>query len=147
MAGYIGQIGDKIEAVVTVKSEYKYETRFGWETQYHTIYAMTDEDGHTLVWNTTGCLAYNRKWSRDGQFLGYLIQRGDKIRIKGTVKSHGEYKGEEQTELQRVKAVEIIEKVITKEEMEEQKRKEQELSLQDGDFIWRRMPYKQYKEQ
>ena len=41
--------------------------------------------------------------------------------------------------------VEIIERSLTKEELDEIKAQEQMDSIREGDFIWR-MPYKQYKE-
>lgn len=144
MAGYVGEVGERITVVVTLANAYEYATYYGWRKQDNYIYTMTDEDGHVLVWKTTSFMAIDGQDER-GRYCPYAIRKNDKIRIKATVKAHGEYKEQEQTELQRVKIMELVEKAITKEEMQEAKQKEQRESLQGGDFIWR-MPYKQYKE-
>ena len=102
---------------------------------------MTDADGNVIVWKTSSFLeAVESK--PNGEFT-YFIRKGDKIKLTATVKAHGEYKGQTQTEVQRAKA-ELIERALTKDELDAIKRKEQIDSLQAGDFI-KRMPYRQYK--
>jgi hypothetical protein len=66
--------------------------------------------------------------------------RGDTVKVTASIKGESEYKGEMQTELQRVKLLDIIRKEEVKVES-----KEQDLTLADGDQILE-MPYKQYKE-
>ena len=150
----------RIEATVTMKGIYKYEapayTGYGYDTHY--IYNMVAEDGTVYVWKTTtfmslryeaenGCEidAKGRSWDYSP------INRGDVVTIKATVKGDGEYKGQKQTELTRVKVVSRQFKAETTEEREARKAREREErvqaqrdSLKDGDQIWR-MPYRQYK--
>ncbi len=94
---YIGQVGDKIDceavfeftAWYTVKSFYGY----GEDTIYiHNFRAGDDK----LIWKTSkGCFQN--------------LNEGDRIRIKGTVKEHKEYKEEKQTILTRCR-VEYLDK-------------------------------------
>ncbi len=150
MAGYIGEIGKRIKIEVTLVGDYEYTTRYGWQTQYHHIYTMVDDQEHVMVWKTTSAmfLSVREHDARDPELVRdkwIPINRGDIIEITATVKEHGTYKDQEQTEVQRLKVNKIIEKVPTKEEIEENKKQEQIESLKGEDFIWR-MPYKQYKE-
>lgn len=158
-------MAERIEAVVTMKGIYSYERAaytYGTETAY--IYNMEAEDGTVYVWKTTAFMtekvrvaddansgyseidAKGRKWTYE------KINKGDVIRIKATVKGQGEYKGQPQTELTRVKVVERTFKAETWEEIQAKreaekaaKAKEQRDSLNGEDFIWT-MTYKQYKE-
>lgn len=86
---YIGEIGERIERKVTLKSRAHWTARMGWlET---TMYAITfkDEQGNALVWKTqNGC---------------YDFEEGDQLILTGTIKNHSEYRDEKQTELQRCK--------------------------------------------
>ena len=155
--GYIGTVGERIRTQVTLVGDYEYKTQYMWQTQYHHIYTMQDEQGNILVWKTTSYMGYEvaEKDPRDESLVNYSwysINKGDIIKITATVKGHGEYKGQEQTEVQRLKVNERIYKAPTAEEIAEAKRKEAEAkrqeqldSLKGEDFIWR-MPYKQYKE-
>ena len=87
---YVGNVGDRIEVPVTIKSAYNFEvasySRWG-RTETHTIYTMLDKDGNVYVWKTSG----------------WLGQEGEDVVIKGTVKEHSEYKGVKQTVLTRCK--------------------------------------------
>lgn len=64
---------------------------------FHTItnyiYTFTDESGNVFIWKTTAII-----WEKTGS----------KIKLKGTIKAHGEFRNIKQTELMRCK--------ITKEE-------------------------------
>lgn len=138
--GYLGNVGDKITATVTLKGIYEYETRFAYTTTTHYIYNMQDADGNVIVWKTTTIMGIE---TGDSDYW-YSIKRGDVIEITGRVKEHSEYKGTEQTVIQRAKC-KLIEKALTKEEITENKRQEQLASIKDGDELMY-MPYKQYKD-
>lgn len=129
----------RIEKDVTFLKEASYERRsfsgYGYETVY--IYKMTDGES-TYVWKTTAHLMHEAV-ADNGDVEMYFPQRGDVIRIRATIKGETEYNGEPQTEINRVKVVDVLYKY------KEAKYAEQMDSLQSGDFIWRRMPYKQYK--
>ena len=95
-SNYVGQVGDKVDMVVTYKFKAEYETQYG--TMH--IFSMKDEAGNTLVWKTTGWLDPDND----------NTNKGDKIRIKATIKEHNEYRDEKQTILTRVKVLEIVER-------------------------------------
>lgn len=93
---YVGNVKDKIETEVKLERVFTYYVEaHGWfhhnQTEERYIYSFTDKDGNVLVWKTASCEMFNCK--------------GETFRIKGTVKSHDEYKGTKQTQLQRVKRV------------------------------------------
>ena len=80
---HIGTVGEKITTDVTVVSVRSFEGQFGPRHMNR----FADEDGNTLIW-----------WTGTRTF-----DEGEAVRIAGTVKKHGEYKGYKQTELTRVK--------------------------------------------
>lgn len=125
--GYVGQIKEKITVKVKIIKNYDYLSSFGYNN-YINVYIMKDEQDNTYVWNTSSVVKG--------------VKLGDLAEVTGTVKAHKEYKGEQQTELIRCKFV-----VIESYEQKQKQRKQEQLnSLQNGDFIWEKMPYKQYKE-
>ena len=87
----------------------------------------------------TGKEGYHNFEDRKGNPIDYTLpNKGDTVTITASIKGESEYKGEKQTEIQRVKVTDITRK-------EKPEVKKQDLTLADGDEI-RRMPYKQYKE-
>ena len=146
---YIGQIGEKISAEVTMIGIHDYvDYAFSYYGTTKYIYTMKDADGNILVWKSSSWMSVKMDKQRgdwDGQFEHYGIRKNDKIQITGTVKDHSTYKDEEQTVLQRVKVLKLIDKAVTWEEKKAAKQEEQLATLKGGDFLWT-MPYKQYKE-
>lgn len=147
----------RTEIKVTMKNIYKYEKPgYGYYASpvEAYIYTMTGEDGKTYIWKTTSVLfekveckkgqGYEYDSKTDKWYAHKDINRGDVIRIKATIKGESEYKGQPQTEVQRVVLVDRLVEAETKEQYIERKAEEQEQSLKDGDFIWE-MPYRQYK--
>lgn len=135
----------KFEADVKFVKQFSY-TRpsyagYGYDTV--DIYKMEDSEGNVLVWKTTsGSLRYDPTGnSEDWEYPN----EGAMIRIKATVKSIGEYNGEPQVNINRVKLLKIVEQTMSWEEKQELEKQKQIDSLEDGDEIWY-MPYKQYKE-
>lgn len=85
---YIGNVGEKIEAKVTFKRQFSFESHMGWMTTINYINTFVDENGNVLVWKTSS-------WQD--------IDEGNAYTIKGTIKDHNEYKGTKQTILTRCK--------------------------------------------
>ena len=85
---YVGEIGDKIEAKLTFKSEHSFETHYTYYGELNFIYKFADQDGNIIVWKTTKCLD---------------LKEGEEYIVKGKIKDHNEYKGEKQTILTRCK--------------------------------------------
>lgn len=84
-ASYLGKVGERLRKIdVTVLYVYQFETAFGLKT----ITTMRDKTGNTIV--------------SKGQ---YLASKGSELTIDGTVKEHSLYKGEKQTQLQRIKII------------------------------------------
>lgn len=91
---HVGQIGEKVE----IKGTY---VRTGsWEQPAYAGYGMTtmychtfkDAGGNVFTWKTQ---------------KGVCLNYGENVVLKGTVKNHGEYKDEKQTELTRCKVVAV----------------------------------------
>ena len=99
---YVGNEGDRLTATVTLEKEVTFEVPSfkGWGTDTKHIYIFVDDAGNKLDWKTTGSLGC---WIDDNTYR--RVDEGDKVNIKATVKGHGEYNGEKQTEIQRVKLV------------------------------------------
>lgn len=132
-------VKDRVELTVKLVGVGEYETHFGYSTTCMRVYTLKDENGEVFIWKTSSILGFDT----EGGWCG--VERGDIARIKGTVKGFTEYKGVPQTELTRVKALEIVHREPTQEEKDEARRAEQMETIGEGDFIWT-MPYKQYKE-
>ena len=83
---WIGTIGDKIAATVTLVRKGWCNNRFGGSN----IYTFRDANGNEIVW-----------------FTSVLMDKevGDTFNIKATVKAHNEYKGKKNTVISRAKVV------------------------------------------
>jgi hypothetical protein len=82
---HVGALGDRLELVVTVLRVADVETDY--ETLH--IHTLRDQAGNAIVWKTTS----------------KRLDVGWSGAVKGTVKKHAEYRGEQQTELSRVAEV------------------------------------------
>lgn len=80
---YQGEIGERLDLVLTVKKRLEYEGFNYLDTLHITI--MEDEDGNVYVWKTSA------------KKLG----EGETYKVRGTVKAHNDYKGINQTILTR----------------------------------------------
>lgn len=93
-------VGDKVTITVTLENIGWYETRSfsGYGTTTTWVYTFADDNGNKYVWKTaTGRL----ERVVNGECV--QIDKGERVTIKATVKAHGEYREEKQTELQRVR--------------------------------------------
>lgn len=90
---HVGSVGEKIEITATFTAEHSFKTHFNYHTITNYIYTFTDESGNVFIWKTTAFISE---------------KTGTKIKLKGTIKAHGEFRNIKQTELMRCK--------ITKEE-------------------------------
>ena len=109
-SAFIGSVGDKVEKVVTLAfvTSFEVDSFRGYGTVEMSVYGFKDDEGNILIWKTSGCLYIEHEVK--GFIENEYARKGDKIRIKGTIKDHSEYKGTKQTVLSRVKLVEFIEK-------------------------------------
>ena len=87
---HIGQVGDKIEIKGTYVRSGSWQQRsfsgYGTDTMY--VHTFKDSDGNVFTWKTQNSLG---------------MEYGEPVIIKGSIKSHSEYKDEKQTELTRCK--------------------------------------------
>ncbi|ASR84839.1 hypothetical protein SEA_HURRICANE_95 [Mycobacterium phage Hurricane] len=94
----VGEVGERLrglDAEVVVSAGFERDKYAGYGTEYVKIVVFKLADGRVLKAMGT---------SRD--LFG--LDRGDMVKVTGTVKGYGEYKGQTQTLLQRVK-VEVVE--------------------------------------
>lgn len=138
MSEYIGAVGQKVTAEVTLINEFEFTNTYYRTTTY--TYIMKDDEGNVLVWKTTSTLGFNYI-NGNGHERYDVIRKGDTLHIEGKVKEHGEYKGTKQTVLTRCK----FSLIAHKPDEVALKREQQMQTLAEGDEIWE-MLYKQYKE-
>lgn len=109
---YVGKVGDKIEAEVTLERTFSYEiTAYNapWRTDTVHGYIFKTDDGNTLVWKSTGFLHVKQYGEhgcfkdKGGVFEYVHPQEGERLKIKGTIKAHEEFNNVNQTILNRVK--------------------------------------------
>lgn len=81
---HLFSVGEKVTVSVTLSHIASFGTQFGTTC----IFNFTDDDGNILVWKTA---TYQE------------LEEGNRYVVKGTVKSHDEYKGIKQTTLTRCK--------------------------------------------
>ena len=144
---------NRIKATGILTGDYSFERpAFGYGMETVTIYKITAEDGTVYVWKTTGSLgrqievpyetrgAYLYDSDKHVAYEWESPNKGDALTFTASVKGTSEYKGEQQTELQRVKVVDIIRKPV-----EPEKPVHEIAPLAEGDRIIE-MPYKQFKD-
>lgn len=130
---HIGTVGKRMEITAKLACRYEFSNFYGDSF----LYKFEDNDGNILTWKTATIL------SLTGNKDDYP-RKGDTVTFKATVKEHGEYKGQDQTVLSRVKVL-AIQHGPTKEELDEARKQEQLDSLQEGDELLN-MRYANYKE-
>ena len=79
---------NKLDQVVTFVRYFEYErdSYSGWGKEIARIYKFVDEHGNILIWNTGS-------WK--------TLQEGKRYNLKGKIKEHNTYNGENQTILTR----------------------------------------------
>ena len=141
----------RIEKQVTLAGEYSFTRRAfgGYRDETVSIYKMTDDEGKVYVWKTTGHLmketVLGKPEDEYREVDTYFPRKGDVFVIRATVKGENEYKGEPQTEINRVVVKEIVSKyqeAVVEAKAEKQK---QSLDLEAGDRIVE-MFYRSYKQ-
>ncbi|QBI96065.1 hypothetical protein SEA_MISSDAISY_86 [Mycobacterium phage MissDaisy] len=94
----VGEVGERvrnIEATVQVSTSFERASFTGCGTETVMLVIFKLDDGRVIKSTGTGLNLYG-------------LDRGDRVKLTGTVKGYGEYKGQRQTILQRVK-VEVVE--------------------------------------
>lgn len=136
---------EKFEGNVKFVKQSEFMSFYGYNNWVN-VYKFETKDGKILIWKTGNVLQV------EGKDIGGMTPSDEVfptlnsiIRIKATIKGENEYKGEKQLILSRVKVLEIIDRALTKEEINTFKAEEQQKTLKGKDFIWYGMPYRQYK--
>ena len=82
---YVGQVGERLDLVVTFKKRSTYEipSYAGWGTDTVGINVFRDDAGNCFIWKSTSAF--------------FNIAEGSQVRLRGTVKEHSDYKGTKQT--------------------------------------------------
>lgn len=106
---YQGEVGQRITIDIVESHTTSFNTRIGWKTETMYIHIMKDADGNVYTWKTQNSLGYyyedEKGWMEDKgkRYSWHEIEDDETITIKGTIKSHSEYKDEKQTVLTRCK--------------------------------------------
>lgn len=85
-AGHLGAVKQRLDVTATLERVFYVDSDFGTLS----IVTWRTSAGHILVWKTTSR-------TPTGEYAGKAFA------LRGTVKAHGEFRGEKQTELSRVK--------------------------------------------
>ncbi len=99
----VGEIGERLrnlDAVINVSASFERDKFQGYGTELVKIVVATLTGGQVVKMQGTSTNLYG-------------LNRGDKVKLTGTVKGYGEYKGQVQTILQRPK-IEVVEKAPEK---------------------------------
>ena len=146
---------NRIKVTGILTGDYSFERPaygYGYSTETVTIYKITGNDGKIYVWKTTGSLnmqvevpfetrcAYCYDSEKRKAWVLESPEKGDTVSIAFSVKCESEYKGDPQTEIQRVKLLSIERKP-----QEEKPSKREIAPLAEGDRIIT-MDYKRFKD-
>lgn len=112
---YYGAVGDKFELTLTFDKSFGFEGAYGFTY----IHLFHDDEGHQFKWSSSRGTyqCWCKTNGRDG-FLEYEV--GKKYILKGTIKSHEEYRNVKQTVITRCKVLkdEYESHVFSKKEIE-----------------------------
>lgn len=112
---YYGAVGDKFELTLTFEKMFGFDTMYG----YQYILLFRDEENHVFKWSSSRGTyqCWCKTNGRDG-FLEYEV--GKKYTLKGTIKTHEEYRNVKQTVITRCKILkdEYESHVFSKKEIE-----------------------------
>lgn len=120
-SNYMGVVSEKCECVLTVEKIVQVDcTSFGYyDRSTQEVYLMRDEAGNRIVLKTKSyvMVPFNKgedenqhSWTetkKDGKTYR-MIQKGDVVKAKFSIKAHTEFRGEKQTIVQRLKVVERL---------------------------------------
>jgi len=84
---YVGSLGERAEFELTVDFTTSFDTQFG----IMHVHIMRDATGNVIVYKGSS-----------------IAKRGERIKVKGTVKEHKAYKGVAQTIISRPKVLEVV---------------------------------------
>jgi hypothetical protein len=93
---YVGEIKQRLDLELTIESTINLPD-YGYGSS--TIFIMRDADCNVFTWKTGVWVTV----TDEGERYQRSAQRGDVLKIKGTVKEHSEYQGTKQTVLTRCK--------------------------------------------
>lgn len=103
-SSHIGQSGDRIEGEFEVMKMVSVEAKkFHYHDRASIDIITMLHNGNIFVIKTKNTPYINQE-NGDWRFL----QQGDKVKLRGTIKEHTEYKGTKQTILQRAKILEFL---------------------------------------
>ena len=106
---YIGTVGEKIELELTVVFRKHVDSAFGGTN----MLIMVDDNDNVVKTFTNASWLYEEIEDDTGFYTRHKVIKGDRIKIKGTIKKHdNSYKDEKATILSRPKLIEIIDEAI-----------------------------------
>jgi hypothetical protein len=101
---YIGEIGGKVDMELTYDHTAWWEqpsyAGFGTDTMY--LHCFRDNNENLIVWKTSKAIG---KYTDEKLTNWECPEKGQKVKVKGTIKEHKEYAEEKQTVLTRCKVL------------------------------------------
>ena len=138
--------GMKLRTVVTLIDDVTYgvEPRYYYDDGIRHIYKFIDEEGNLLVWKTSKVIGIEYINENNNEAFKF-IDLGDKIFIRGNVKGHDNFRGEDQVVITRVSVDYIVEQGSMTEEQVTKFKQELQLSKLPKDIEIRTISYREYK--
>ena len=138
--------GMKLRTVVTLIDDVTYgvEPRYYYDDGIRHIYKFIDEEGNLLVWKTSKVIGIEYINENNNEAFKF-IDLGDKIFIRGNVKGHDNFRGEDQVVITRVSVDYIVEQGSMTEEQVTKFKQELQLSKLPKDIEIRTVSYREYK--
>lgn len=104
---YVGDLKQRLELPLMLLGEHGFERACycGYGYEWVRIYRFVDKQGNVFVWQTTSVLVW---WDEEANEYR-SIEPGMTCVLRGTVKAHKDYRGENQTVLTRCKVQSICE--------------------------------------
>lgn len=121
---WVGEKGERIDTDVVCVSAHRFDSvpYSYYDNGERTAYTFVDADGNAYTWFTV-CAYERQPCSEDDPSAGgtdakgsiyknVYVDAGTRLHLRGTVKSHGEYKGTRQTQLTRCKVSHVVPFVV-----------------------------------
>ncbi len=98
---HVGEVGQRIgQLSLTLTGSYSWDSAYGTQI----LYFFEDSDHNAFVWKTSSGFCRTVPVEEGSFARSYRpVEKGEIVKVRATIKAHGEYKGQEQTTLTRVK--------------------------------------------
>lgn len=98
---WFGEVGKRYDLNLVFVGSHSWEVTFCYQKSRQYLHKFKDESGNVFVWKTGSPI-----FIQDGDDYR-PVKVSEKVSLKGTIKEHGNFKGDKQTVLTRCKVMEV----------------------------------------